>query len=204
MGKKEVKNNLNQAMFEMFGVGKDPANQEETKPEPEIVTAPEVPVEPKAEVEAAVQEETKMNQPVQQIKNEKTYLAAGTSMEGILKTKGDVEIAGDFKGDVVSEGNVILHSSFNGNITAGSLTVLDTTLCGDVRVSGSVQINEGSVINGNIFAQSVTCSGKVVGDMEVQGDLVLGQSAKVEGSITTKTMSMARGAVMKGNLVMAV
>ena len=36
-----------------------------------------------------------------------TYLAPGTVMEGTLRSKGDVEIAGTFKGDIISEGDVM-------------------------------------------------------------------------------------------------
>ena len=189
MGKKD---NFNQAVFEMFGVGKDSSEQAE-----KASAVPAAAQEPIAMAHAA------SSVPSAEQKFDKTYRAAGTSIEGTIKAKGDVEIACDFKGEVISEGDVVLHSKVNGNITAANLSLIDTVLSGDVHVSGSLQINEGSVITGNIHAKSVVCSGKVNGDMDIKGDLLLGETAQIEGNINTKTMMMARGAVVKGNLSMS-
>lgn len=195
------KSNMNQAMFEMFGVGKDPnavsAKKEENFDDLDFLTVEEE--EPPVPV-------VEMNDPyttlVPKKAYDKTYLAVGTCIVGTIKTEGDLEIAGEFTGDVVSGGNVTLHSGSNGNITAVSLKISNSMLCGDVHATDSVEIGEGSAINGNIFAGRMVCAGAVKGDVEIKGDLVLEKTAQFEGNIKTGTMSMASGAVVRGKLEM--
>lgn len=133
-----------------------------------------------------------------------TYLAPGCEMEGNLKTKGDVEIAGDFKGDIVSEGKVTLHCSINGNITAAELSLQDCALIGDARVSGMMHMSENSSVRGGIWAGSLRCAGRVQGDVEVQSSLALLSSGQITGNITTGTLSVMEGAVIAGAIRMGV
>lgn len=119
MSKKE---NLSQAMFEMFGVGKEPAAE---KTAPKAAPAPKAPEleadlleEIRKEVAAEVQAEVKAAPvsapapaPAPVVENVPvTYLAPGVTLEGKLTAKGDVEIAGQFKGEIVTEGKVIVRS----------------------------------------------------------------------------------------------
>ena len=189
MGKKE---NFNQAVYELFGVGKNltqPATDpvEDTTSIPEAVSE-EVPV---------VQEPALAAKPTAV-----TYLAPGTVLEGTLKSKGDVEVAGDFKGDIQADGNVTIHSNIHGNMSASDLNIMDCCLTGDVKATGNVTISETAVVNGNIWAKNLTCSGNITGDLNIQDMAIFNEHAKVTGSIITGTMSMACGAIMKGNLEM--
>lgn len=188
-----AKDNFNKAMFDMFGVGNDPEGKE-FQPEAESVVEKEkMTVVGKAEPIVPKPEPT----PV-------TYLAPGAVMEGKLEAKGDVEIAGQFKGDIKTTGKVTIHSNICGNIVAASLCILDCTLTGDVRVDGKVEVNETSTVSGNVFAKEIVCSGTVKGDLEISGHATFNSSAKVEGNITTATMTMDRGATISGSLVMKI
>ncbi len=193
--------NLNQAMYEMFGVGKEPgAEGAPVKATEESLDKLDVIAEEKKDdvVPAVV-----LDDPYPPKKSyEKTYLAAGTCIVGTIKTEGDLEIAGEFTGDVVSGGNVTLHSGSNGNITAVSLKIYNSMLCGDVHATDRVEIGEGSAINGNVFASRMVCAGAVKGDVEIKNDLVLEKTARFDGNIKTGTMSMASGAIVRGKLEM--
>ena len=81
------KNNLNDTMFTMFGVNKD-----EEKGEATVSVAEEQPV--------AAQPEYTPAAPKSQ--NGTTYLAPNSVIEGKLQTEGDVEIAGNFNGDIIA------------------------------------------------------------------------------------------------------
>ena len=129
-----------------------------------------------------------------------TFLAPGTALEGKLSSKGDVEFAGNFNGDISSDGNVTLRATATGNITATSLNVVNCHLTGDCTISGSVNISDKATVTGNIIAEEMICSGNVVGDIVVRGALALEATARITGNITAATMSMARGAVIKGKL----
>lgn len=194
MGKKD---NFNQAMLEMFGVGKEPA--ETVKQEPEAAIEPVV--EPVTEPETVPQE--KVPEAIEeQVVVPATYFAPGTSMEGTLRAKGDVEIAGDFKGDIFSDGNVILRSGLEGNVTSVGLDVLNCKLVGDAHVDGHVLIDETSYVQGNLYVGDLLCSGKITGDLNVVGNVTLDEHARVFGKITAGTITVARGAVICGSLEM--
>lgn len=194
-----AKDNFNKAMFDMFGVGKDEeaAVQQPVQPAPQ----PQEKVQEKqvaAPVKAEPVQPTVAPKPIVPV----TYLAPGTAVEGKLDAKGDVEIAGSFKGDINATGKVTIHSSINGNVTAESLCIQDCSLTGDVKVSGQVTVNKGSVIKGNIFAGELFCSGQVKGDLNVKGHSAFDGCAVVEGNIVTQTMTMARGSRISGALTM--
>ena len=131
-----------------------------------------------------------------------TYLAPGAEMESTLKSAGDVEIAGKFKGDIISQGRVTLRTSVTGNITAAELLLVNCTLTGNARVGERFTIDAGSAIHGNIFAGELLCSGRVTGDTDVTGLITLDESAVVRGSIRAGVLSVARGALITGNIQM--
>lgn len=204
------KNNFNQAMYEMFGVGSEgepemPENMEEELEElMDAETAMAASVVPAATPQASMPN-VHTSAPVSAapyVLVPSTYLAPGTEMEGTLKSKGDVEIAGKFVGKIESEGDVTLHTFLDGTVDAVNLTILDCELQGDCHVSGRLQINSTSRVTGNIFAGDLLCSGAIVGDSEIKGNATFDSTADVQGNITTGTMTMERGAMIAGSLIM--
>ena len=184
MGAKE---NLNEAMFSMFGVGKAPESAAAAEP-----AAPAA----KPVVKAAAK-------PAAPTANA-TYLAPGSYMEGSLKCKGDIHIAGIFKGNVDSESKVVICADVNGNITAKALELSNCHLMGDVAVSGSVLVADSATVEGKISAGELVCAGQVKGDLEVKGNVVLKAGTSVNGNIVTGTMSMEAGAFINGSVEMNV
>ncbi len=198
MGTISKRDNFGRAMYDMFGIGRDVSDQPEKTPEADPAeltpSRDEIVREPVDDfmVEKAV--------PVQSYNA--TYLAAGTMMKGTLSTKGDVEIAGDFEGEIIAKGRVTLHSNINSKITATGLVLVDCELTGDVEVTGDVALNEQSVVHGNVRAENMTCSGRIKGDLDIQENLVLDGSAEIDGNIKVDTLSVARGAKISGNIEM--
>ena len=186
------KDNFNQAFYEMFGVGKKPM-EGETSPSPE---------ETLFDIEESARKEVNrtMEPPAQHAA--KTYFAPGVTIEGTVSTKGDIEIAGELKGNLVADGIATIRSNLKGNVTAAGLCVFDCTFEGEITVSGRVQISENSRVIGNIHADEVSCAGSIEGDMFVRSHVTLAGKAQVQGNISTKTMTMAHGARLCGKLEM--
>lgn len=186
-----AKDNLNEAMFSMFGVGKAPASEAPAPaaaaPEKEVV-APKVKEEPVVQSVAAAKPAT--------------YLAPGSSMEGKLKAQGDVDIAGIFKGDIEASGKVTLRSNMDGNICAENLQLSGCCLTGDVNVKGIVVLDEKAVVNGKIIAGELICAGHIKGDLDIKGNVSLKANTSVEGNICAATMTMEQGAIINGSLTM--
>ena len=197
----DKKSNMKQAMYEMFGVGSG-------APETASSTTPAAPRQERA---AAPEPEKKApekktpvaaERPVEKPKAAASYLALGTVFEGSFRSAGDVEIAGEFKGDVITEGTVMLHSNIQSNITAGSLNLDRCSLVGNVTASGTVTVSQGSKISGNVTAKELLCAGEITGDLNISGNTSLEAQAQVNGSVTTGTMAVVKGAVIKGSVEM--
>ena len=201
----EKKNNMKQAMYEMFGVGSDQTEQAATPSrtaDKNKGTAHSAGKEADTGMKKATEQSTNKSETKVQArpKAEATYLAPGTVFEGNIRSQGDVEIAGEFKGNITTEGAVILHSSIEGNITANSLKLSSCSLTGDVTVNDAVAIGQYSRINGNVTAKDLTCAGQIVGDMTVAGNMMLEKTAQVSGNIITGTIAVEKGAVIKGGI----
>lgn len=177
-----AKENLNEAMFSMFGVGKDPNVAEN---EPKAAPAPA------AAPQSVVRQDTAV-----------TYLAPGSVMEGKLKTKGDVNIAGDFTGDITATGKVTLHSNMSGNVTAANVQLMGCRLVGDISATGIVVLDADASVEGKITASDLICAGHIKGDLEIKNNIALKANTSVEGNIITGGMTMEQGAIINGTLTM--
>lgn len=190
----DKKNNMKQAMFEMFGVGSDPAAKEPAPVKEEPKSKPAVAPAKKAP------EKTPAAEPVKKPVTAVSYLAPGTVMEGTLRSDGNVEVSGEFKGDITTKGTVILRSSIQGNITANSLNLYGCSLTGDIVVTDVVSISQDSTVCGNVTAREVQCAGRITGDLKISENTALEGTAQINGGIITGSMSVAKGAVIRGGI----
>lgn len=183
----DKKNNMKQAMFELFGAGGDAAipNAAEVSAAFREAPSPAVTPESAAEIKASPTD---------------SYLGRGSVICGTLYSGGNVEVAGNFQGDIVSDGMVILHADVQANVSAGSLTLADCTLTGDAEVKTAAFIARDSAVLGNIKAKELQCHGAVNGDLRISDNAALGETARVNGSIETASLSVAKGAVLSGRI----
>ena len=199
------KDNIKQAMYELFGVGAKPEIEinDVDSPKKEVSDKVEQTVKKVIEKKAMEKKAAEPAAPVEIKKAAVSYLAAGTSLEGTLRAKGDVEISGEFKGDIFTDGAVILRSSIQGNISANSLTLYGCTLTGDANVERIVTVDKNSVVCGNITTKELLCAGKINGDLKLSDNATLENTAHISGNIVTGTISVAKGAILKGTIEIA-
>ena len=93
------KDNFNEAVYSMFGVGKAPV-EEEKEEVPAEVEIPEVKKEEVEVAEVVVEERLPL-----------TRIAEGTALEGKLVAQGDMEIEGEFKGDIEADGGISMDNA---------------------------------------------------------------------------------------------
>ena len=205
---KNKMDNFKKAAFDMFGVGSDGSRvSADSKPKKtldekvdEILDAE--PVSSGEIVSASRSQQSVSGGSAPYVLVPATYLAPGTVMEGTLHSKGDVEIAGTFKGDIFSEGDVTLHTSIEGNVTANNLTLIDCSVTGDCTATALVKLDANSSIKGNIVAAELSCSGSIVGDINVRGNVAFESTAIVDANIGAGSIAMERGAKISGKLNM--
>lgn len=91
---------------------------------------------------------------------------------------------------------------FDGNINAPETIRIDGSLNGDCTCKENVILGTDGVIIGNISALNVTLSGKVTGDIHVQGKLELFSTAKVTGNVTARSLIVDEDACFDGKCTM--
>ena len=167
------------------------------------VGAYELPLDPLAEPDAPPLEPTFVDKHVPPRREHTTYFAAGTVVEGTLRSDRDVEIVGDFSGEIMSDGKITIHANTVSSIAARALELNGSTLTGDVIVDGDVLLDEGSSITGNVRAANLNSAGVIQGNLTVRDSVTLRKQARVTGDIKTVALSMDRGVKLNGRVDMS-
>jgi cytoskeletal protein CcmA (bactofilin family) len=92
------------------------------------------------------------------------------------------------EGDFVSEGNVRIE----GNVT------------GSIQTARDLIVGENAKITADIQARNGTVAGELHGNLRVFDRLELAATARIHGDIQAKVLSVAPGAMMRGQLIIGV
>jgi cytoskeletal protein CcmA (bactofilin family) len=90
--------------------------------------------------------------------------------------------------------------SFRGDIIAPGSVVLSGTVRGDGDIGGTLSIAREAVWEGKVLAGAAVIAGTLNGSIEVSGALEVGQTAKINGQVTARSLAIARGAVIEGEM----
>lgn len=152
------------------------------------------------EIEEPVAEEEKEAEPASEmeISDSTTYITKGTRIEGNLFTDGSVDIIGTVEGDVNCYGKLVVSGGINGKVNASEIYANAAKITGEITSAGSVKIGVGSVIVGNVEAQSAVIAGAVNGDLDVKGPVIVDSTAVIMGNIKSRSVQINNGAVIEG------
>jgi cytoskeletal protein CcmA (bactofilin family) len=81
--------------------------------------------------------------------------------------------------------------------TAGPLVVCGAVI-GDGRVAGALHMSMTAQWHGEIHAQAAVVAGRITGRLVVEDKLEVGATAVIRADIVTRTIAVARGAVIDG------
>ena len=195
--------------------------EEEVPEEPQ----PEATEEEKAETEEAVEEAKQEETPVEEkdkvieissvvetepekpemvppseeeVSDSTTYVTKGARINGNLFTDGSLDILGTIEGDVNCYGKLIISGVINGKVSAGEIYANAAKINGEVVSAGSVKIGVGSVIVGDVEAQSAVIAGAINGDLDVKGPVIVDSTAIIMGNIKSRSVQINNGAVIEG------
>lgn len=112
-------------------------------------------------------------------KNEKDMLAPSQETETVIAPSVRVE------GDFVSEGNVRIEG----------------TVTGSISTERDLIVGENAKITANVQARNGVIAGELHGNLRVFDRLELSATARIHGDIQAKVLSVAPGAMMRGQLV---
>jgi cytoskeletal protein CcmA (bactofilin family) len=95
---------------------------------------------------------------------------------------------------IISSGVVI-----EGKLSSKGNVRVDGVVKGDVNVAGNVTVGESGDINGEINADVITVSGKIIGKLNAKEKVVLESKAMLKGDLIAKILVVEAGAKFDGN-----
>jgi cytoskeletal protein CcmA (bactofilin family) len=94
---------------------------------------------------------------------------------------------------IIAKGTII-----EGKITTSENIRIDGTIKGEVRCEKRLVMDQGGLIEGNVFAGESTIKGRVVGTVSVTNTLHLLESSFIKGDIKAKKLHVEEGAKYDG------
>jgi cytoskeletal protein CcmA (bactofilin family) len=91
-------------------------------------------------------------------------------------------------------------SVLTGNLDCGGDLVVAGAVNGDSRIRGSFTLSEGGRWEGNIQAANAVVAGEVHGSLAVSEKLEIRSTARLRGALSARTIAVARGAVIDGEM----
>ncbi len=132
------------------------------------------------------------------VSDETTVITSGTVIRGDIESTGSLDISGEITGDVKCRGKLTVTGTVNGNSSAEEVFADSAHISGEIVSNGTVKIGLGSIVIGNVSANSAVVAGAIKGDIDVHGPVVVDTSAVVMGNIKSRSVQINNGAVIEG------
>ncbi len=97
---------------------------------------------------------------------------------------------------VVAEG-----VTFNGDLIAPGAVLISGNVRGDGQIGGLLQLARQASWTGEVHAAAAVIAGRLEGCLKVTGALELGSKALIRGRVIAKSLAVARGAVIEGDIL---
>jgi cytoskeletal protein CcmA (bactofilin family) len=91
-------------------------------------------------------------------------------------------------------------SRFTGNFECESDLVVGGRIEGDGTIRGALTLSEGGQWEGSIQATNAVIAGEIQGSIAVAEKLEIRKSARIRGSVRAKTIAIAEGGVIDGDM----
>lgn len=91
--------------------------------------------------------------------------------------------------------------TFTGDLVAPGALVLSGTVRGDGDIGGTLSIARGARWEGQVRARTAVVAGELIGSLIVTDRLEVGAAAVVRGRVTARSLAIARGAVIEGDIL---
>ena len=96
---------------------------------------------------------------------------------------------------VLSEGSQVI-----GDLIVPGGLVVSGLVRGDGQIGAALQIARGATWEGRVMAQCAIIAGTLIGEVLVSDKLEIGANAVIRGRVTARTVAIARGAQLDGEL----
>jgi cytoskeletal protein CcmA (bactofilin family) len=88
-----------------------------------------------------------------------------------------------------------------GDISSEEPLLIDGTIVGSIKMTGqSITVSESGTIEADVVAHTITVKGNVVGSLNATERIVVQQSARIDGDISSPSLTVQDGATIHGKL----
>ena len=91
-------------------------------------------------------------------------------------------------------------TTFNGNLSCAGDLVVGGAVLGDGEVKGACTLSEGARWEGRMAVKSAVIAGEWLGEIVVEDKLEIRKTARIRGSVTARSIAVAQGAVIEGDM----
>ncbi len=91
-------------------------------------------------------------------------------------------------------------SSFVGNIRGTGMFVVSGEVQGDGDIAGGLNLSDTGIWHGYIRVQQAIVAGQIIGGLTVEDKLEIGYSAVIRGRVSARTIAIAKGAIVDGEI----
>lgn len=129
-----------------------------------------------------------------------SFIAEDLVIEGSIYGDSNIQMNGKVKGNITTTNDIIVKGIVEGDAKGANITLTQSSIKGNVSAHRHLSVDSGSMILGNVLANSLEINGKVKGDVTAGDGTILKKDAIVFGNLTTKSISIEAGALVKGRL----
>lgn len=123
----------------------------------------------------------------------------GTVIKGNIEMTGKLEMNGEIQGNIKSNDTIELCGEVKGNLDVKELRARDSFIEGQIICESNANIQENTVVLGDIIAQNLQVEGAIQGNLDVKGSITLGDKAIVDSEIKAQTIEVSEGAAINGH-----
>lgn len=88
-----------------------------------------------------------------------------------------------------------------GDLNAPGTVMLCGTVRGDGEIGGTLSIAKSAHWEGQVHARCAVVAGRLTGSLIVDDKLEVGSAAVIQGRISARSLAIARGAVIEGDIL---
>src|ERR1700679_4194327 len=88
-----------------------------------------------------------------------------------------------------------------GDIRGTGPFVVSGEVHGDGDLAGGLNLSVSGVWNGYVRAEQAIIAGKIIGGLAVKGKLEIGYTAVIHGSVSARSIAIAKGEIVDGDIV---
>ncbi len=145
-----------------------------------------------------MKEDFEIKEDMHELGNDVTVITKGTKINGSISSDGSLEVMGTITGDINCLGKLSIVGNVSGNSQASEIYVNTARLDGGLVSTGSVKVGVGTIVVGDVKANSAVIAGAVKGEVDVNGPVIIDSTAIVKGNINAKSVQINNGAVIDG------